>query len=427
MSYRDLCEFMAKLEDSGQLVRIREELNPELEISEVTSRVTREGGPALFFERVADSHIPVVTNVFGSMERMKMALGSEDLDRTGQQVADFITAWRHGLGTGNSGIESVSKYKKKYEKLVDRAPCQEIVLHGNDVDLGLLPALKCWPGDAGPAINLPLVFTRDPESGVRNVGIYRLQIFDRKSTGIHWHGSKGGAGHYRSAEKRRCPLEVAVAIGPDPVMTYSAAAPLPDGLDEVVFAGFLRQSPVEMTRCMTIGMEVPTASQIVLEGRVFPDERRLEGPYGNHTGYYSPPEKYPVFHVECMTMRKKPVYPATVPGPPPQEDCFIAKATERLFLPWVRRDIPGIIDVSMPIQGIFNNIALVSIDKQSPGQAQRILNRLWENPGFRFFRIICIFDKDVDISDMDQVLWRIGNNIDPERDVYFRMALVNPF
>ncbi len=266
---------------------------------------------------------------------------------------------------------------------------------------------------------LPLVFTKEPETGIRNVGMYRFFFNDTATTGMHWHMHKGGAHHYRKAEAMGLPLEVAVAIGPDPAMTYAATAPLPDDVDEVVFAGFLREEPVELVRCLTVDIEVPAASQIVLEGHVEPGERRVEGPFGDHTGYYSLADDYPVFHVKCITMRRDAIYPATIVGRPPQEDCYMAKATERLFLPMIKKTLPEVVDMNLPMEGVFHNLAFVSIDKRYPGHARKVMHALWGLGQMMFCKIICIFDRDVDVQDLSHVLWRLGNNVDPRRDVVF--------
>jgi len=303
--------------------------------------------------------------------------------------------------------------------MVQKARCQEVVFKEDEVDLTHLPVLHCWPQDGGPFITLPVIFTKHPETGIRNVGMYRMQVFDQKTTGMHWHTHKGGAHHYRIAERMGKRLEVAVAIGPDPAMTYAATAPLPDDVDEVVFAGFLREAPVELVKCKTVDLEVPASSQIVLEGYVEPGERRIEGPFGDHTGYYSLADEYPVFHVTCMTMRKDAIYPSTIVGQPPQEDCYMAKATERLFLPLIKKTLPEIVDMNLPLEGVFHNLAFISIDKRYPGHARKVMHALWGLGQMMFCKIICIFDKEVDVQDLSQVLWRLGNNIDPRRDIVF--------
>ena len=420
MGYRNLQEFVELLEKKGELVRIKEEVSPYLEITEITDRVCKQFGPALLFEKVEGSKIPVLMNAFGSVRRMCMALEVPTLDTLGDEVLDFIEAEApNTLMKKLKMVPKLARLKNAFPKMVKGGRCQEIVYKNEQVDLGILPILHCWPKDGGPFITLPLVFTKHPETGRRNVGMYRMQVFDKNTTGMHWHMHKDGAHHYRVAERRGERLPVAVAIGPDPAMTYAATAPLPAEIDEVVFAGFLRNSPVELVPCLTVPLEVPANSQIVLEGYVEPGERRIEGPFGDHTGYYSLEDEYPVFHVQCMTMRKDAIYPSTIVGQPPQEDCYMAKATERLFLPLIKKTLPEIRDINLPLEGVFHNLAFVSIDKRYPGHARKVMSALWGLGQMMFCKIICIFDKEVDVQDLSQVLWRLGNNIDPRRDIMF--------
>jgi 4-hydroxy-3-polyprenylbenzoate decarboxylase len=349
-----------------------------------------------------------------------MSLEVPDLNALGEEVMDFIEA--EAPDTLIKKLKLIPKLKRMgsaMPKLVSRAPCQEVIYKGKDVDLGLLPVLHCWPEDGGPFITLPVVFTRHPETGVRNVGMYRIQVFDKNTTGMHWHTHKGGAQHYRVAERMGKRLPVAIAIGPDPAMTYAATAPLPEDIDEVVFAGFLRNKPVELARCITVDLEVPASSQIVLEGYVAPGERRVEGPFGDHTGYYSLADNYPVFHVTCMTRRKDAIYPATIVGRPPQEDCYMAKATERLFLPLIKKTMPEVVDMNLPLEGVFHNLVFISIDKRYPGHAKKVMHALWGLGQMMFSKIICVFDKEVDVQDISHCLWRLGNNVDPRRDTVF--------
>ncbi len=420
MAYRNLQEFVKRLEAEGELLRIREPVSAELEITEITDRVVKAGGPALLFEKVKGSELPVLTNAFGSLRRMCLALGVESLEELSQEISDFLQVEApDSLFKKLKLVPKLSRLKNMFPRMVKKAPCQEIVLRGDEVDLTRLPILKCWPKDGGPFITLPVVITKHPETGVRNAGMYRLQVFDRKTTGMHWHTHKGGAQHYRVAERLGKRLPVAVAIGPDPAVTYAATAPLPEDVDEFVFAGFLRGKPVELVRCLTVPLEVPAESQIVLEGYVEPGERRLEGPFGDHTGYYSLPDYYPVFHVTCMTMRRNALYPATIVGRPPQEDCYMAKATERLFLPLIKKTLPEIVDMNLPIEGVFHNLAFVSIDKRYPGHARKVACALWGLGQMMFTKIIVIFDKEVNVQDLSECLWRLGNNVDPARDVFF--------
>ncbi len=420
MGYRNLQEFVELLEKKGELVRIKEEVSPYLEITEITDRVCKQFGPALLFEKVEGSKTPVLMNAFGSVRRMCMALEVPTLDTLGDEVLDFIEAEApNTLMKKLKMVPKLARLKNAFPKMVKSGRCQEIVYKNDQVDLGILPILHCWPKDGGPFITLPLVFTKHPETGRRNVGMYRMQVFDKNTTGMHWHMHKDGAHHYRVAERRGERLPVAVAIGPDPAMTYAATAPLPAEIDEVVFAGFLRNSPVELVPCLTVPLEVPANSQIVLEGYVEPGERRIEGPFGDHTGYYSLEDEYPVFHVQCMTMRKDAIYPSTIVGQPPQEDCYMAKATERLFLPLIKKTLPEIRDINLPLEGVFHNLAFVSIDKRYPGHARKVMSALWGLGQMMFCKIICIFDKEVDVQDLSQVLWRLGNNVDPRRDIMF--------
>ena len=420
MAYRDLNEFISDLEKKGELLHIKEPVSPYLEITEITDRVCKEHGPALLFEDVRGYNIPVLTNAFGSYRRMCLALGVNRLEEIGEEIDHFFQAEApDSLIKKLKLIPKLKRLSNVFPKLVKKAPCQEVVLMDKEVDLGKFPILHCWPKDGGPFITLPLVFTKHPITGVRNVGMYRLQVYDKNTTGMHWHPHKGGAQHYRVSERLGKRLEVAVAIGPDPATTYAATAPLPEDMDEILFSGFIRNEPVEMVRCITIDHEVPAHSQIILEGYVEPYERRLEGPFGDHTGYYSLPDEYPVFHITCITHRKDIIYPATIVGRPPMEDCYMAKATERIFLPLIKKQLPEIVDINLPIEGVFHNLALVSIDKRYPGHAKKVMHALWGLGQMMFTKIIIVFDKEVDVQNISEALWRLGNNIDPKRDIVF--------
>ena len=420
MSYKDLQTFIDALEKEGELCRIKQPVSPHLEITEITDRVCKKNGPALLFENVMGYNIPVLTNTFGSFKRISMALGVNNLEDLGREIISFFEVEKpDSLIKKLKLLPKLKRLTNMFPKLVKKAPCQEVILKGEEVDLMKFPILHCWPLDGGKFITLPLVFTKHPVTKIRNVGMYRMQVYDKHTTGMHWHPHKGGAQHYRIAEEKGERLEVAVAIGPDPIMTYAATAPLPEDIDEVVFAGFLRGEPVEMVKCITIDHEVPTSSQIVLEGYVEPGERHIEGPFGDHTGYYSLPDEYPVFHITCITHRKDLIYPATIVGRPPQEDCYIAKATERLFLPLIKKQLPEIVDINLPIEGVFHNLAFISIDKRYPGHAKKVMQAIWGMGQLSFTKIIAIFDKDVNVQDLSEVLWRLGNNIDPKRDIVF--------
>lgn len=421
MAYKDLQAFIKDLEQKGELKRISEPLDPYLEIAEVTDRVSKQKGgpgPALFFENPTGGKFPVVTNAFGSFARMHLALGAESLDDVGDMVNQFIEIEKpDSILKKLKMIPKLAKMANIFPKEVSRGSCQDVVATGDDVDLSVMPVLTTWPGDAGPFITLPLVITKNPETGKRNVGMYRMQVFDKKTTGMHWHRHKGGAYHYELAEKLGQRLEVAVAIGAEPATTYSATAPIPDEIDEFIFAGFLRQSPVELVKCKTVDLMVPAESQFVLEGYVDPAERRREGPFGDHTGYYSLADDYPVFHVTAVTHRKDAVYPATLVGPPPMEDCYMGKATERIFLPLIKKQLPEVVDMNLPLEGVFHNLCFVSVNKRFPGQVRRVMYALWSMGQMMFTKIIVVVDADVNVQNTSEVLWRLGNNVDPRRDV----------
>lgn len=420
MAYRSLQHFIEVLERQGELVRITEPVSPHLEITEITDRVCKRNGPALLFEHVPGFDMPVLMNAFGSLKRMCLALEVESLEEISRELLNFLEA--EAPDTLIKKLKMIPRLRRLaniFPRTVSRAACQEIVFRGDEVDLAKIPVLHCWPLDGGAFITLPTVFTHHPETGRRNVGMYRLQVYDRNTTGMHWHRHKGGAQHYRVAEARGERLPVAVAIGPDPAVTYAATAPLPEDIDEIIFAGFLRQEPVDMVPCVSVPLQVPANSQIVLEGYVEPGERRTEGPFGDHTGYYSLADEYPVFHVTTLTRRRQAVYPATIVGRPPMEDCFMAKATERIFLPLIKKTLPEIVDLNLPVEGVFHNLAFVAIDKRYPGHARKVMHALWGLGQMMFTKIILVFDKEVDVQDLSQVLWRLGNNVDPRRDAVF--------
>lgn len=414
----NLQSFLELLKKERELLHIKEKVSTELEITEITDRVVKKGGPALFFERVKGHRIPVVTNLFGSFRRLCLALGVNSLEELTQKLEDFIEIKQaEGLLGKLKLLPKLWQAKNVFPKLVDKAPCQEIVLKGKEVDLYKLPILKCWPKDGGPYITLPCVITKDPETGIRNVGMYRMQVYDQTTTGMHWQIHKVGAKHYRKAEARGERLPVAVALGPEPAVIYAATAPMPEDVDEFILAGFLKGSPVELVPCLTVPLEVPAQSQIVLEGYVEPFERRLEGPFGDHTGFYTPPEPYPVFHVTCITMRKEAIYPATIVGKPPQEDCYLGKATERLFLPLIKKLLPEIVDINLPWEGVFHNLAFISIDKRYPGHAFKVASAIWGLGQLMFTKIVVIFDKEVNVQDTREALFYLCANVDPARDI----------
>lgn len=422
MAFHDLREFINALEQRGWLKRIRQSVDCELEITEITDRVSKMTGEknvALLFENVRGYDIPVLTNAFGSMERMALALGVEKVDDIADEIAEILRLPYISLQNKLDLVKIIPTAKRaiNFPKYVKTGPCKEVIIKDSP-SLEKFPILKCWPGDAGRFITLPLVFTKNPVTGKRNVGMYRLQVFDGQTTGMHWHIHKNGAENYRShRDLGRERIEVAVAIGGDPVLTYAATAPLPRDIDEMVFAGFLRKKSVELVKCETVDIEVPAYSEIVLEGYVMLDEMRTEGPFGDHTGYYSLADQYPVFHITCITHRKDPIYPATIVGKPPMEDCFLAKATERIFLPVLKMSLPEIVDMNLPLEGVFHNCAVISIDKRYPQQAKKVMHALWGMGQAMFTKMIIVVDKHVNVQDMKEVWWRVFNNIDARRDI----------
>jgi 4-hydroxy-3-polyprenylbenzoate decarboxylase len=424
--FKDLNEFIAAIDRERMLARISEPVSPDLEIAAITDRVSKSpgGGPALLFERPAGFNMPVAVNLFGSMRRMCLALGVNSLDELAAQLEEITTPKiPSGIFDAMKMLPMVNRLKDVLPKTVKDGPCQEVVRRNGTLDD--IPILKCWPEDGGRYITLPLVFTKDPETGMRNVGTYRMQVYDGRTTGMHWQRHKGGAQHYRVAERLGRRLEVAVALGPDPALTYSATAPMPEGLDELMLAGFLRRERVELVKCVTVDLEVPANAQIILEGYVEPGERRREGPFGDHTGFYSHPDDYPVFHITCITHRKRPVYLTTVVGIPPMEDYYLGKASERIFLPLLRKTLPEIVDMNMPAAGIFHNLLIISIDKRYPGHARKVMNAVWGLGQMMFTKVVVIVDKDVNVHNEAEVAWIVGTHFDPERDIQFTRGPVD--
>ncbi len=418
MAYSSLREFVEFLEKKGELVRIKDEVDPILEITAIADKVSKspQGGKALFFENPKGSAYPLLINGFGSYQRMSWALGVENLEEHADSIKELLELKPpKGFVEKLKFLPKLADIAKFPPTEVSKGACQEVV--ENNPDLTALPVLKCWPDDGGRFITFPLVYTQDPETGLRNIGMYRMQVYDAKTTGMHWQVHHGGAGHHRKAEKMGKRLEVAVALGGDPALTYSATAPLPEGIDELLFAGFLRKKPVELVKCKTVDLMVHADADFVLEGYVEAGERRLEGPFGDHTGYYSLADQYPVFHVTCITHRKNPIYPTTIVGKPPMEDGYLGKATERLFLPLMQKVLPEIVDIDLPVEGIFHNLAIVSIDKQYPQHARKVMFALWGLGQMMLNKILLIVDKDTNVHDYAQVLWRIGNCMDAKRDV----------
>ncbi|MBV6459535.1 MAG: 3-octaprenyl-4-hydroxybenzoate carboxy-lyase [Fimbriimonadaceae bacterium] len=449
MAYRDFQHFLQVLEEKRALKRVAEPISPYLEITEVADRVMKADGPALLFENVVGPphrlgtpnptsavmnqpsidpgarptgsvrySMPVAINTMGSRRRMSMALSCEDFEEHAERLRALLKP-----EVPRGPIEAFKKLpwllgevKSAPPKTVERGVCQEVVMQGDDVDLTTLPILTCWPEDGGPYITLPLVFTYDPETGKRNVGMYRVILYDRKTCGMHWQMHKTGMRHMEAAGSQGKRIEVAVALGGDPAYTFSAISPLPPGIDEMLFAGFLRRENAKLVKAKTIDIHVPADAEIVIEGYVDPAERRLEGPFGDHTGYYSLAEDFPVLHVTCVTMRQKPVYPATIVGIPPMEDGWMGKAVERIFLPLIQLTVPEIVDMNLPVESCFHNVAFVSIKKKYPGHAYKVMNAIWGLGGLAFTKMVFVFDEDCNVQDFGEVLFRLGANCDPGRD-----------
>jgi len=409
------------LEKAGELQRIKAPVSRNLEISQITDLASKSpgGGKALLFERVVESPFPVLTNAFGSERRICMALGVPDLDALAGRVRRFVQmeppkSIKEALRMLPLGLDALRFLPKRVRK----APCQEVVAVGEQVDLSQLPVLKCWPQDGGPFITLPLVITRSLETRRRNVGMYRLQVFDRRTTGMHWHIHKDGSHYFQEYRKEGKRMPVAVAIGTDPATTYAATAPLPRGIDEMMLAGFIRGESVPMVKCLTVDLEVPAEAEFILEGYVDPVELRLEGPFGDHTGYYSLVGEYPVFHVTAMTHRRSPVFAATLVGRPPMEDCYLARATERIFLPLLNAVLPEIRDFWMPWEGVFHNLTVISLGKEYPGHARRVMSALWGQGQMSFCKALVLVDAEVDLGSPRKVLETLLNEVDLESDLY---------
>jgi 4-hydroxy-3-polyprenylbenzoate decarboxylase len=411
----DLREWIALLEREGELVRVGAEVDPYLEITEIVDRTVRAGGPALLFERVRGSQRPLLINQFGTERRMCMAFGVERLDDVAAKLSDVLELQPpQGLADKLRGLKKLKSIADSRARTVKSGPCQEVVLTGDDVDLDLLPIQHCWPGDPAPFITLPAVITRDPRDGSRNVGMYRMQKIDGRTTFMHWQIHKDGRADWLATEGR---IEVAVALGLDPVTAYSASAPLPKHLDELMLAGFLRGDPVEVVAAKTVSLEVPAQAEIVLEGYIDPHDLGEEGPFGDHTGFYTPAEPFPRFHLTAMTMRRDAIYPSIVVGKPPQEDAWLGKATERIFLPAVRLTVPEIVDYDLPVAGVFHNCAIVSIRKAFPGHARKVMHALWGLGMLSLTKAVVVVDAHVDVHDYAEVFFYVGANVDPKRDI----------
>jgi 4-hydroxy-3-polyprenylbenzoate decarboxylase len=413
---KDLRDWIALLEREGELVRVGAEVDPDLEVTEIVDRTVKAGGPALLFERPTGASHPLLINQFGTERRMCLAFGVERLDDVARKVSDVLEMQPpSGLLEKVRGLQKLKSIADSLPETVRRGPVHEVVLTGDDVDLGLLPVQRCWPGDPAPFITLPAVITRDPRDGVRNVGMYRMQVIDRRTTFMHWQLHKDGRADWLATEGR---IPVAVALGLDPITAYSASAPLPKHIDEFMLAGFLRGAPVELVKGVTVDLEVPAHAEIVLEGYIDKDEPLGdEGPFGDHTGYYTAAEPFPVFHITAMTMRSDAVYPSIVVGKPPQEDAWLGKATERIFLPALTTTVPEIVDYDLPVAGAFHNCCIVSIRKAFPGHAHKVMHAIWGLGMLSLTKCIVVVDEHVDVHDYAQVLFYAGANVDPARDV----------
>jgi 4-hydroxy-3-polyprenylbenzoate decarboxylase len=455
LAYDDLREWIKALERAGELRRVRAEVDPVLEITEITDRVSKRGGPALLFEKVKGyPGARVLINQFGSARRMNLALGVESLDEIAERLRQFMEVKSpEGLLDKLRMLPMLAELGKFFPRQVATGPCKEVILR--DGSLLDLPVLQCWPQDAGRFITLPCVISRDPRTGKRNVGMYRMQVYDARSTGMHWQRHKQGAEQYRErlraaagaagdrsaavdimarsgggahlaeGERPAGRMEVAVALGADPALTFAAIVPAPPDIEEFLVAGFLRQKPVELVNCETVDLQVPAAAEIVLEGYVELDDLRTEGPFGDHTGFYSLADQYPVFHVTCITHRHDPIYSTTIVGKPPMEDAWMGKAVERIFLPLMRLTLPEIVDVNLPVEGVFHNLMIVSIRKSYPGQARKVMNGIWAMGQAMFTKCIVVVDEDCDVQDVREVVLRTVNHIDPERDIQFMLGPVD--
>ncbi len=477
MAYDDLRGWIKALERAGELKRIRTEADPILEITEITDRVSKSrdtkgsiGGSALLFENLKGyPGQKLLINQFGSARRMKLALEVNSLDEVAERIRGFLDIKSpQGFLDKVKMLPMLAEMGKFFPKVVPTGPCKEVIKRDN-FSLLDFPILKCWPKDGGRFITLPCVITRDPKTGKRNVGMYRMQVYDERTCGMHWQRQKVAAEHYRDALRNAASkqngetgvparpnetvsgssaavdlmarssggaklaegdrpsgrMDVAVAIGTEPALTFCAIVPAPPDIEEFVIAGFLRQKPVELVKCETVDLEVPADAEIVLEGYVNLDELRTEGPFGDHTGFYSLQDEYPVFHVTCITHRKDPIYATTIVGKPPQEDAWMGKAVERIFLPLMKLTIPELVDINLPIEGVFHNLMIVSIRKSYPGQARKVMNAIWSLGQAMFTKCIVVVDEDVNVQDLAEVTLRVFNNIDPERDIQFTLGPVD--
>jgi 4-hydroxy-3-polyprenylbenzoate decarboxylase len=427
MPLEDLRDFIRALEKQGELKRITLPVDPHLEVTQFADRSVKTGGPALLFENPTGSKVPLLINAFASTRRMQIALGVDSIDAIAGRIAGFLEMQKpEGLLDKLKMIPKLAEISAAFPKTVSDGPCKEVIRR-TGFSLDEFPILHCWPGDGGRFITLPMVFSKDPKTGKRNCGMYRMQVYDGQTTGMHWQKHKQGADHYRrlAAEGKQRRMPIAVTIGSDPATLFSAILPLPPSIDEMLFSGFLRGKPVEMVKCETSDIDVPANAEIVLEGYLNLGELRREGPFGDHTGFYSLDDDYPVFHIECITHRKNPIYAATIVGPPPMEDFYMGKAVERIFLPLMKMQLPEVRDICMPAEGVFHNLILVSIRKTYPGHARKVMHAIWGLGQAMFSKCIVVVDEDVDVQNVHEVAWKALNNIDPQRDIEFCLGPID--
>jgi 4-hydroxy-3-polyprenylbenzoate decarboxylase len=418
VKFKNLRQFISFLEEKKELLTVKVSVDSELEITEIADRMIKNAGPALFFEKVKGVPFPLVINLFGSFRRTACALGVEDFKELTDKVMKLIPHTPPSTFFEKIGflcrLKEISDFQPKK---VDSAPVQEVI---DEPDFASLPILKCWPLDGGRYITLPLVITKDPQTMVQNVGMYRMQIYDEKTAGMHWQIHHDGARHYRVYQEMGKRMEVAVALGGDPATIYSATAPLPPGMDELFLAGFLRGEGVEVIKGKGVDLWVPAQAEFILEGYVDREEVKREGPFGDHTGFYSEADDYPVFHLTSITRRRNPIYPATIVGKPPMEDYFLGKATERLFLPLIKLLIPEVVDINMPCEGVFHNCLIVSIRKEYPGQVRKVASAFWGMGQMMLAKVIIVVDEEVDVQNCSEVVWKVLSTVDPERDIFFQ-------
>jgi 4-hydroxy-3-polyprenylbenzoate decarboxylase len=426
VGFADLQDFLVALERDGDLARIRVPVDPHLEVTGIVQRALHEHGPALLFENPTRGRLPLAINVFGTKRRMARALGVADLDEIGERIGELLRPeLPRGIGGLRDALGKAAQLRSAPPRHVKAAPCQEIVYKDDEVDLSILPGIKAWPDDGGVFLNLGLTHTKHPRTGARNLGMYRLQLHDERTVGLHWQIHKDSTSHAALAERLGERLPVAIAFGCPPAVTYAASAPLPADIDEYLFAGFVARDRVELVDCLSVPLQVPATAQVVLEGWVEPGERLPEGPFGDHTGFYTPVEPFPYLRVQTMTMRSDAIYQSIIVGRPPQEDGPIGKATERIFLPLLRLTIPEIVDYDLPEAGVFHNCVIVSIDKRFPKHAQKVMNAIWGAGLMSLSKLIVVVDADCDVHDYAQVAWRAFGNVDYAHDVQHTVGPVD--